>query len=324
MSTRCPNERGSDRRGACLTFTFQFSQTESLSRPIIRIYEPSMVSVQHESTGRHGIRPPLAGSSSTGGACSPLASPVWRTPAAPGPTSHFPHGPSPSWRRQTRAAERTRSPGSCRARLRSDKLSPRPMDVINRGGAAGAIGLADLVSRHYGDPHIIMASGSSVISSTVTQNTALRLTDAEPLARLIIDHLIVATPSVVAVCEHPGVARDVPEGSGRRHLVRRFRRRRRPYAGRLDRRGVRHPDGQRALHRVRGRGRGICRPSRRTSHGGRDRIQRVAWSRSGRPPANSRRGITRAIWRSADPDPQGGRTGRAVPSMARRLRYRRG
>jgi putative tricarboxylic transport membrane protein len=74
------------------------------------------------------------------------------------------------------------------------KLSPRPIDVINRGGAAGAIGLADLVSRHYGDPHIIMASGSSVISSTVTQNTALRLTDAEPLARLIVDHLIVATP----------------------------------------------------------------------------------------------------------------------------------
>ena len=75
-----------------------------------------------------------------------------------------------------------------------EKLSPRPMDVINRGGAAGAIGLAALVSRHYGDPHIIMASGSSVISSTVTQHTALRLTDAEPLARLIIDHLIVATP----------------------------------------------------------------------------------------------------------------------------------
>ena len=74
------------------------------------------------------------------------------------------------------------------------KLSPRPMDVINRGGAAGAIGLADLVSRHYGDPHIIMASGSSVISSTVAQNSKLRLTDAEPLARLIIDQLVVAAP----------------------------------------------------------------------------------------------------------------------------------
>lgn len=75
------------------------------------------------------------------------------------------------------------------------KLSPRPIEVINRGGAAGAIGLADLVSRHHGDPHIIMASGSSVISSTVTQNTALRLTDAEPLARLVLDHLIVAAPA---------------------------------------------------------------------------------------------------------------------------------
>jgi putative tricarboxylic transport membrane protein len=76
-----------------------------------------------------------------------------------------------------------------------EQLSPRPIDVVNRGGAAGAIGLADLVSRHYGDPHIIMASGSSVISSTVTQNSALRLTDAEPLARLITDHLVVATPA---------------------------------------------------------------------------------------------------------------------------------
>jgi putative tricarboxylic transport membrane protein len=76
-----------------------------------------------------------------------------------------------------------------------EKLSPRPMEVINRGGAAGAIGLADLVTRHHGDPHIIMASGSSVISSTVAQNTSLRLTDAEPLARLVVDHLVVATPT---------------------------------------------------------------------------------------------------------------------------------
>jgi len=76
-----------------------------------------------------------------------------------------------------------------------EKLSPRPMEVINRGGAAGAIGLADLVSRHFGDPHIIMACGSSVISSTVTQNSALRLTDAEPIARLVLDRLIVATPA---------------------------------------------------------------------------------------------------------------------------------
>jgi len=75
-----------------------------------------------------------------------------------------------------------------------EHLSPRPMDVINRGGAAGALGLADLVSRHYGDPYIVMASGSSVISSTVAQNSKLRLTDAEPLARLIIDQLVVALP----------------------------------------------------------------------------------------------------------------------------------
>ena len=87
-----------------------------------------------------------------------------------------------------------------------------------------------------------MASGSSVISSTVTQNTALRLTDAEPLARLIVDRSIVATPRSSPFASIDELLDGVPEESGRHHLVRRLRRRRRPYPGRLDRRGVRRPD----------------------------------------------------------------------------------
>jgi putative tricarboxylic transport membrane protein len=73
-------------------------------------------------------------------------------------------------------------------------LSPRPMEVLNRGGAGGAIGLAELVSRHHGDPYMIMAAGSVMIGSTISQNSPFRMTDTEPLARLVMEHLIVAVP----------------------------------------------------------------------------------------------------------------------------------
>ncbi len=74
------------------------------------------------------------------------------------------------------------------------KLSPRPMEVMNRGGAGGAIGLAELVSRKHGDPYMIMAAGAVMIGSTIAQNSPFRVTDTDPLARLIIEHLVVAVP----------------------------------------------------------------------------------------------------------------------------------
>jgi putative tricarboxylic transport membrane protein len=74
------------------------------------------------------------------------------------------------------------------------ELSPRPVEVVNKGGAGGAIGLADLVSRHHGDPYMIMAAGSVMIGATISQNSPFRMTDTEPLARLVTEHLIVAVP----------------------------------------------------------------------------------------------------------------------------------
>ncbi len=82
-----------------------------------------------------------------------------------------------------------------RSAVMAEHLSPRPMEVINRGGAGGAIGLAELVSRHHGDPHMIMASGSSTISATVAQNSPFRMGDALPLARMTTDPMVVAVPA---------------------------------------------------------------------------------------------------------------------------------
>ena len=74
-------------------------------------------------------------------------------------------------------------------------LSPRPIEVINKGGAGGAIGLADLVSRRHGDPYMIMASGSVMIGATISQSSPFRISDAEPLARLVTERMIVAVPT---------------------------------------------------------------------------------------------------------------------------------
>jgi putative tricarboxylic transport membrane protein len=78
--------------------------------------------------------------------------------------------------------------------ITESNLSPRPVEVLNRGGAGGAIGLAELVSRHHGDPYMVMAAGSVMIGSTISQNSPFRVTDTDPLARLVTEHLIVAVP----------------------------------------------------------------------------------------------------------------------------------
>ncbi len=78
---------------------------------------------------------------------------------------------------------------------RAEGLSPKPIEVINRGGAGGTIGLAELVSRRRGDPHIVMATGSVMVSSSVAHNSPVRLADAAPLAKIASDYLVVAVPT---------------------------------------------------------------------------------------------------------------------------------
>lgn len=74
-------------------------------------------------------------------------------------------------------------------------LAPTPIDVFNKGGAGGAIGLADLVTRKHDDPYTIMAAGSVLLGSTISQHSPFRASDALPLARLIVENLVVAVPA---------------------------------------------------------------------------------------------------------------------------------
>ena len=78
---------------------------------------------------------------------------------------------------------------------REDRLAPVPMEVMNRGGAGGTISLAELVSRHRGNPHIAMITGSVMVSSAIAHNSPLKVRDATPVAKIASDYLVVAVPA---------------------------------------------------------------------------------------------------------------------------------
>lgn len=75
------------------------------------------------------------------------------------------------------------------------QLSPKPLDVFNKGGAGGAIGLAELMTRRHDDPYTLMVSGSVMIGSTISQASPFRVSETKPLARLILEDLVVAVPT---------------------------------------------------------------------------------------------------------------------------------
>jgi putative tricarboxylic transport membrane protein len=79
--------------------------------------------------------------------------------------------------------------------ITADRLSPRPVDVFNKGGAGGAIGLADLMTRRHDDPYTLMVAGSVMIGSTISQHSPFQVSDSRPLARLILEDLVVAVPA---------------------------------------------------------------------------------------------------------------------------------
>ena len=70
-----------------------------------------------------------------------------------------------------------------------------PVEVANRGGAGGTIGLADLVSRQRNNPYTLMVFGQVMVGATRTNNSAVSIEDTVPLARLLNEYEVVAVPA---------------------------------------------------------------------------------------------------------------------------------
>ena len=74
--------------------------------------------------------------------------------------------------------------------------TPRmPVEVVNRGGAGGTIGLADLVTRHRGDPRNLMVFGQVMLGSIRTNASPVSIDQTVPLARLLNEYEVVTVPA---------------------------------------------------------------------------------------------------------------------------------
>ena len=96
-----------------------------------------------------------------------------------------PASPGGGWDQLARLMQRS---------LVSDHISPVSVEVINRGGAGGTIGLTELVTQHRRDPYMWMVGGSTLVSAMLMHNTRFDLTQAELLARLASEYDVIAVP----------------------------------------------------------------------------------------------------------------------------------
>src|SRR4029453_5964956 len=76
--------------------------------------------------------------------------------------------------------------------LTSERILPVVSEVINRPGAGGTIGLAELVAR--GDPHTIFVVGCVMLGSILTNQSAVTLKDTVAIATLLDEYEIIAVP----------------------------------------------------------------------------------------------------------------------------------
>ena len=65
----------------------------------------------------------------------------------------------------------------------------------NKGGAAGAIGLAQFINGSKGDPNAMMVMGAVMLGGIITGKPPVNLTQATPLARLTSEYNVFVLPS---------------------------------------------------------------------------------------------------------------------------------
>ncbi|MQA98291.1 MAG: PhnD/SsuA/transferrin family substrate-binding protein [Streptosporangiales bacterium] len=70
----------------------------------------------------------------------------------------------------------------------------KPVEVYNRGGAGGTVGLADFAENHKGDPYELMATGQIMVGAVETNNSPVKLDQTTPLVRLTADYEVIVVP----------------------------------------------------------------------------------------------------------------------------------
>lgn len=79
--------------------------------------------------------------------------------------------------------------------MRENNLTSRPVEVTNRGGAGGTIGLAELVGRYEGDPHKLLIGGYTLTGAVLIHDSKYSLLSTTPIARLTSEYQVIAVPA---------------------------------------------------------------------------------------------------------------------------------
>jgi putative tricarboxylic transport membrane protein len=122
------------------------------------------------------------------------AAPATTAPAAKGPVTvggfpsktlriMAPAAPGGGWDQTSRAVQQV---------LQDERIAAQPIEVINRPGAGGTVGLAELINQNRGDGHAVMTMGLVMVGAIQTNKSPVNLDSTSPLARLTTEYEAIA------------------------------------------------------------------------------------------------------------------------------------
>jgi putative tricarboxylic transport membrane protein len=75
------------------------------------------------------------------------------------------------------------------------KLIDQSVEVYNVSGAAGTVGLAQLVSKNSGEPHRLMVMGLVMVGGVVANKSPVKLDQVTPIATLTAEQEVIVVPA---------------------------------------------------------------------------------------------------------------------------------
>jgi putative tricarboxylic transport membrane protein len=94
-----------------------------------------------------------------------------------------PAAPGGGWDSTSRAVQQV---------LQDEKIAAQTVEVFNRPGAGGTIGLAELINQTRGDGHTVMTMGLVMPGAILTNKSPVSLDTVTPLARLTTEYEAIA------------------------------------------------------------------------------------------------------------------------------------
>jgi len=79
--------------------------------------------------------------------------------------------------------------------IQEANLSPVPIEVYNKTGAGGTVGLSELVNSKKGDPYTMMMMGRVMLGAVLTNKSPITLKEVTPLARLTSENEVIVVPA---------------------------------------------------------------------------------------------------------------------------------